>query len=177
MRAAAVRGTTFRGVPHIQTSIFFTRLLTAAGLSAVLGLEREYHQKAAGLRTNMMIGIGSALFMAISLGFAGDPGGATDRIAAQIVTGIGFLGAGAILRSSHSVHGLTTAATIWVNAAIGMAAGSGAYGAAVATTAVAIAVLVVLTPFEEFFRELARRRGVRPPPADEETSLSNHHID
>src|SRR5215468_12032217 len=100
---------------------FVTRLLIAAGLSAAIGLEREYHQKPAGLRTNMLIGIGSALFTVLSLSFAQGGQGTSDRVAAQIATGIGFLGAGAILREEHSVHGLTTAATIWVNAAIGMA--------------------------------------------------------
>src|SRR5215471_5490477 len=107
----------------IPASVIMTRLLLAAGLSAALGMEREYHQKPAGLRTNILIGIGSALFTLVSLQFAG-PTGSADRIAAQIVTGIGFLGAGAILRGGHSVHGLTTAATIWVNAAIGVAAGA-----------------------------------------------------
>ena len=87
--------------------------------------------------------------------------GSTDRIAAQILTGIGFLGAGAVLRGTH-VHGLTTAATIWVNAAIGMAVGIGLTSVAVATTTVTLLVLVGLTPLEEFFRRWAHRRGVKP---------------
>src|SRR6476619_7586587 len=87
------------------------RLLVAAALGAVLGLEREYHGKAAGLRTNTLITLGSALFTLLSLRLTVSPG-ETERIAAQIVTGVGFLGGGAILRSRQSIHGLTTAATI-----------------------------------------------------------------
>src|ERR1044071_7835808 len=104
----------------------FLRLALAAGLGGAIGLEREYRQKPAGLRTNMLIALGSALFSILSIEL-GASANSPDRIAAQVVTGIGFLGAGAILRSGENVHGLTTAATIWVNAAIGMAAGLGAY--------------------------------------------------
>jgi putative Mg2+ transporter-C (MgtC) family protein len=144
----------------LVTSAIVTRILLAAALSGILGLEREYHQKPAGLRTNMLIGIGSALFTILSLSFGQGSLGTTDRLAAQIVTGIGFLGAGAILRSSHSVHGLTTAATIWVNAAIGMAVGVGMTGVAVGTTAVTLLVLAALTPLESFFQRWAHRRGL-----------------
>src|SRR6185369_10518774 len=100
------------------------RLLLAAGLGAAIGLEREYRRKPAGLRTNMLIAIGSALFTMVSFEVA-RISGTPDRIAAQVVTGVGFLGGGAILRSGSTVHGMTTAATIWVNSAIGMAAGAG----------------------------------------------------
>ena len=148
----------------IATSELVTRILLAAGLSAVLGLEREYHQKPAGLRTNMLIGIGSTLFTILSLSFGQPNLGSTDRVAAQIVTGIGFLGAGAILRYPRSIHGLTTAATIWVNAAIGTAVGVGMTGLALGTTVVTLLVLVALTPLEEFFRRWAHRRGVKVPP-------------
>ena len=145
---------------EIDTQLLITRLLIAAGLSAAIGLEREYHQKPAGLRTNMLIGIGSALFTVLSLAFAHGGQGTTDRVAAQIASGIGFLGAGAILRSEHSVHGLTTAATVWVVAAIGMAVGAGAHGLATATTAVTLVILAVLPPVENFFERWAVRRGV-----------------
>jgi putative Mg2+ transporter-C (MgtC) family protein len=134
------------------------RLLLAAGLGAAIGLERELRQKPAGLRTNILIALGSALFTAISIEIARG-GGTPDRIASQIVTGIGFLGAGAILRSGGSVHGMTTAATIWVNAAIGMAAGAGLPGLAVAATVVTLVVLALLPPLEGYFE---RRAGVRP---------------
>jgi putative Mg2+ transporter-C (MgtC) family protein len=123
------------------------RLLLAAGLGAVLGIEREIRRKPAGLRTNILIALGSAMFTTVSVRLA-DGGGTPDRIAAQIVTGIGFLGAGAILRSGRNVHGMTTAATIWVNAAIGMAAGSGEYGMATIATAITLIVLAVLAPIE-----------------------------
>jgi putative Mg2+ transporter-C (MgtC) family protein len=149
----------------LETNIIVMRILLAAGLAGLLGLEREYHQKPAGLRTNMLIGIGSALFTILSLSFGRASLGSTDRIAAQILTGIGFLGAGAILRYPRTIHGLTTAATIWVNAAIGMAVGVGMTGIAVGATVVTLLVLVALTPLEAFFQRWAHRRGIKPPPA------------
>jgi putative Mg2+ transporter-C (MgtC) family protein len=129
------------------------RLALAAGLGATLGLEREWRQKPAGLRTNILIALGAALFTILSLRLGTD----TGRIAAQIVTGIGFLGAGAILRSGENVHGMTTAATIWVNAAIGMAAGAGEFSTAAIATVVTLIVLVVLPPIEAFFERRSRR--------------------
>nr|WP_324650490.1 MgtC/SapB family protein [Georgenia sp. H159] len=97
-------------------------------LSAVIGAEREYHHKDAGLRTHILVGLGSALFTVVSAyGFAeliGDRPADPGRIAAQVVTGIGFLGAGVIFTRSNVVHGLTTAATIWLVAAVGMACGA-----------------------------------------------------
>ena len=129
----------------------FLRLALAAVLGGVIGLEREYHRKPAGLRTNMLIALGSALFSILSVEL-GAGAGSPDRIAAQVVTGIGFLGAGAILRSGENVHGLTTAATIWVNAAIGMAAGLGSYTVAAVSTAITLVVLALL-PFMEDFVE------------------------
>lgn len=102
----------------------FVRLLTAVVLGALVGYERERAGKAAGVRTHGMVSLGAALFAVVSLhgfGNAGDP----SRVAAQIVTGIGFLGAGAILHQRGNVHGLTTAAGLWVTAAIGLAVGVG----------------------------------------------------
>ena len=131
------------------------RLLLAAGLGAALGLEREYRQKPAGLRTNILIALGAALFTMVSVTISG-PAGSPDRVAAQIVTGIGFLGGGAILRGRGSVHGMTTAATIWVNAAIGMAAGSGQHALAAATAAMTLIVLAVLGPIEAYFERRER---------------------
>jgi putative Mg2+ transporter-C (MgtC) family protein len=144
---------------EIATFDSLMRVLVAAGLSAAIGLEREYHQKPAGLRTNMLIGIGAAVFMMLSLSLTS--AGSADRIAAQIVTGIGFLGAGAILHSGENVHGLTTAATIWVNAAIGMAAGAGLNRVALGTTILTLLVLAALPPVESFFERWAHRRGER----------------
>jgi putative Mg2+ transporter-C (MgtC) family protein len=139
------------------------RLLLAAGLGAVLGVEREYRQKPAGLRTNILIAVGSALFTMLSLEMTKGVGD-TSRVAGQIVTGIGFLGGGAIMRYRDTVHGMTTAATIWVNAAIGIAAGAGQFGLATFTAALTLVVLVVLPPIETYFE---RRAGWierhRPP--------------
>jgi putative Mg2+ transporter-C (MgtC) family protein len=126
------------------------RLLVAGGLGAVIGIEREIRRKPAGLRTNILIALGAALFTMISLQLNTD-GGTPDRVAAQIITGIGFLGAGAILRSGKNVHGLTTAATIWVNAGIGMAAGTGQYSLATVATIVTLLVLLALPHFEAYF--------------------------
>ncbi len=133
----------------------FKRLFLAAAFGAAIGAEREFHQKPAGLRTNILIAVGSMLFTTLSILTSGD-GGSPDRISAQIVTGIGFLGAGAILRGRASVHGLTTAATIWVNAAIGMAVGAGQFVLAAATTAVTLVVLAALPPLEAYFERRAR---------------------
>ncbi|MGH9168403.1 MAG: MgtC/SapB family protein [Acidimicrobiia bacterium] len=115
------------------------RLGMAALLSGVVGFEREAAQKAAGLRTHILVGLGAALFGLLSLeGFrAPDP----SRIAAQVVTGIGFLGAGAIFREGRLVRGLTTAAGLWTVAAIGLAAGAAMYAVAVAATVVTLIVL------------------------------------
>ena len=132
------------------------RLLLAAALGAALGLEREYRQKPAGLRTNILIALGSSLFTILSIAIGGR-GGTPDRITAQVVTGIGFLGGGAILRSGTTVHGMTTAATIWVNAAVGVAAGAGYFAMAIVGTSITLVVLALLPPVEDYF---ARRAGL-----------------
>jgi len=106
----------------------------------------------------MLIALGSALFAILSVQL-GAGAGSPDRIAAQVVTGIGFLGAGAILRTGDHIHGLTTAATIWVNAAIGMAAGLGSYTVAIVGAAITLVVLAVLPMMEDL---VERRRGGRP---------------
>ena len=132
------------------------RLLLAAGLGAAIGIERESRQKPAGLRTNILIALGSALFTMLSIDIGG-VGSTPDRIAAQVVTGVGFLGGGAILRSGRNIHGMTTAATIWVNAAIGMATGAGEYALATVVTVITLVVLAVLPPVEAYFE---RRAGI-----------------
>jgi len=134
------------------------RLALAAGLGGAIGLEREFRHKPAGLRTNMLIALGSALFSILSVELGGGAA-SPDRIAAQVVTGIGFLGAGAILRSGENVHGLTTAATIWVNAAIGMAAGLGSYTVATVAAAITLTVLALMPVMEKM---VDKRRGERP---------------
>ena len=138
-------------IPDVE---LIRRLITAALLGALLGFEREVRQKSAGLRTNILVAVGAALFTLMSLELA--PGGDPNRIAAQIVTGIGFLGAGAIMRTRSGIQGLTTAATVWVNGAVGVAAGGGAYHLAFIATGITIVSLLILHPLE---RIIARRFG------------------
>jgi putative Mg2+ transporter-C (MgtC) family protein len=136
---------------------FLERLVLAAVLGATLGIERELRHKSAGLRTNILIAVGSALFTLMSLVMADGPGADRTRIAAQIVTGIGFVGAGAIMRTGGSVQGLTTAATVWVNAAVGLAAGAGEYTLAILGTAVTLVALLVLAPAERWIERIAAK--------------------
>jgi putative Mg2+ transporter-C (MgtC) family protein len=144
-------------MPPITDIELIRRLVTAALLGAALGFEREIRQKDAGLRTNILIAVGAALFTLMSIEISG-PSGDPGRIAAQIVTGIGFLGAGAIIRTDGGIQGLTTAATVWVNAAVGVAAGGGQYHLAFIATGITLAALLVLHPIE---RTIARR--LAPP--------------
>src|SRR5947207_15900259 len=125
------------------------RLLLAAVLGGLIGIEREIRDKPAGLRTNILICVGSALYMSLSAQIAQLLGGDPTRIAAQIISGIGFLGAGAVLHSHGFVLGLTTAATIWVVAGVGMALGSGMYGVATFVTAMSLVTLYFLSYVED----------------------------
>jgi putative Mg2+ transporter-C (MgtC) family protein len=152
--------------PPLSNTELIQRLLLAALCGGALGFERELKQKSAGLRTNMLIAIGSALFTLMSYELADGVGADPTRIAAQIVTGIGFLGAGAIMRTDGGIQGLTTAATIWVNAAVGVAAGGGEYHLAVIATGVTLGVLLLLYPLE---RLIDRRFGNRLADTDRET--------
>jgi putative Mg2+ transporter-C (MgtC) family protein len=136
--------------------VLLGRLAIASLLGGLIGLERDLHGRAAGLRTHLLVSLGSAAFMVLSEivaqsgaghSFVSDPG----RIAAQIVTGIGFLGAGVILKEGISVRGLTTAACLWMVAAVGMAAGAGQYFLAVATTCIALVSLIGLKAFERIY--------------------------
>ena len=132
----------------MDTSIAL-RLVLAAALGGGVGIERQIRDKPAGLRTNMLVCVGATLFMLISTRLAAATGGDQTRIAAQIITGIGFLGAGAVLHSRGFVVGLTTAATIWVVAGIGMAVGSGYYGMAALATVLSIVTLTLMGYVEE----------------------------
>ena len=125
------------------------RLLLAAVLGGLIGIEREIRDKPAGLRTNILICVGSTLFMSLSTQVAQLLGGDPTRIAAQIISGIGFLGAGAVLHSHGFVLGLTTAATIWVVAGVGMALGSGMYLVAAFATAMSLVTLYFLSFIED----------------------------
>jgi putative Mg2+ transporter-C (MgtC) family protein len=149
-------------LPTLDWSEALLRLALAAVLGGLIGIERELREREAGLRTHLLVSVGSALFTIVSAyGFneflvsgaavvRADP----TRIAAQIVTGIGFLGAGAIIRQGVSVRGLTTAATLWVVAAIGMATGAGYYSVAVITTAL---VVLSLWPLRIVAYQVMRR--------------------
>ena len=125
------------------------KLLLAAILGGIIGIERQIRDKPAGLRTNILICVGSTLFMSISTKVAQLLGGDPTRIAAQIISGIGFLGAGAVLHSHGFVLGLTTAATIWVVAGVGMALGSGMYLVALFATAMSLVTLYFLSFVED----------------------------
>ena len=152
-------------IPSLTWQEELLRVVVAAGLGGLVGLERELREREAGFRTHLLVSVGSCLFTLVSAyGFheflvgggsivRADP----TRIAAQIVTGIGFLGAGAIIRQGLSVRGLTTAASLWVVAAIGIATGAGYYSAALITTVV---VLVSLWPLRIIAFRLFER--VRP---------------
>ena len=140
-------------------------MLVALALGLALGIEREYHGHPAGIRTMALVSLGSCMFTALGLepfvGKTVDP----TRIAAQVVTGVGFLGAGSILRQGEYVRGLTTAASIWVAASLGMAAGFGYYVIAVFATVVVIVTLVAIRPIENrFFRNARNRRRTDPHP-------------
>jgi putative Mg2+ transporter-C (MgtC) family protein len=119
-------------------------IILAVLLGAIIGLERELSGKAAGLRTNLLICLGAAVFTIISREMATGEEGSVTRIAAQIVTGVGFLGAGAIIQDRGGIHGLTTAATIWLVASVGMACGGRFYLLAIVTSLIAILALIGL---------------------------------
>ena len=140
-------------------------LVLAVILGAGIGLEREISGKVAGLRTNILICLGAAVFTILSKQMAGQIGSPT-RIAAQIVTGVGFLGAGAIIRDRGGVHGLTTAATIWLVASIGMACGAAHYSLAGITTALAIGVLFGIPHVSKSIREFRKTQTTDSDTAD-----------
>jgi putative Mg2+ transporter-C (MgtC) family protein len=133
---------------------FAARLVVAAALGALVGAEREIHGHPAGIRTHMLVALGSGMFTVLSVhGFGQGPGTGIDptRIAAQIVSGIGFLGAGAILKDGVVIRGLTTAASLWATAAVGMAAGAGEYVIAIVGGTI---ILVSLWPINALAERL-----------------------
>ena len=147
-----------------ETFEMVLRLALAGVLGGLIGAEREYRAKVAGTRTHLLVALGAALMMLVSkhgFGGVGDPG----RVAAQIVSGIGFIGAGAIMVNKHAVHGLTTAAGIWVAAGIGMAAAAGLYVLAVADTVLSLVGLEVFG-FILFSDRRRARRGRKNEPPD-----------
>ena len=146
---------------HMIPDYLIIRLLFASVLGALIGIERDFHGRSAGLRTNLLVSLGAAVFMVVSemiptsylSGYnsgsilRSDP----SRIAANIITGIGFLGAGAIIKSGFSVKGLTTAACLWLSAGIGMSAGAGLYELALVTTIFGMISLILLNPLEKTY--------------------------
>jgi putative Mg2+ transporter-C (MgtC) family protein len=143
-----MRSTLLAADPTLTWLQVLFRIAAAAGLGGLVGLERELDEKAAGLRTHMLVAVGAALFTIVgAYGFSEFPQSAVDptRIAAQVVTGIGFLGAGIIFRQGFTVRGLTTAASLWLVAAVGIAAGAGYWKGAVIAT---VAALISLRPLE-----------------------------
>ena len=145
------------------------RVLLASVLGGLIGLERDMHGRAAGLRTHLLVSLGASVLTILSefisqnattSGLVSDPA----RIAAQIVSGIGFLGAGVIIKEGANVHGLTTAACLWGVAAIGMAAGSGDYVIAIAATVIALISLILLKHVESYYpKDTYRVLSVRTP--------------
>jgi putative Mg2+ transporter-C (MgtC) family protein len=136
-------------LPSLSWGELVLRLALAAALGGAIGFEREFRERQAGLRTHLLVALGAALFTVVSayawreFEFARASGVSFDpsRVAAGIVTGIGFLGAGAIIRHGVAIRGLTTAASLWLAAAVGLAAGAGAYGAAALATGLALLAL------------------------------------
>jgi putative Mg2+ transporter-C (MgtC) family protein len=143
------------------------RLVLAAGLGSVIGFERERLNWAAGLRTHMLVCVGAALMMLVSaFGFAdslGRPDVVLDpsRVAAQVVSGIGFLGAGSILLRGEIVRGLTTAASLWSVAGIGLAVGGGMYPEAVGATLIIVVILAGVKPLERRFIAVKQQRSIQ----------------
>ncbi|MDD5547884.1 MAG: MgtC/SapB family protein [Candidatus Pacebacteria bacterium] len=140
-----------------QTLDLLQRIVFAVVLGCAIGVERDFARKVAGMRTHALVALGSALFSIASMAFT-SAGADPTRIAAQIVTGIGFLGAGIIIFQDHKIQGLTTAAGIWVAAAVGMACGFGMYGLAAMGTVLTITIFVVLWPIEHFLEKCWKDR-------------------
>ena len=133
--------------PQLSLASITLRLFVTLLIAGAIGIERERHQQPAGLRTHIIISIGSTLLMVLSISVAqqyGEVRGDAGRIAAQVVSGIGFLGAGAILKFGADIRGLTTAASIWTVAAIGLAVGAGLYTAAAVAAAFILFALIIL---------------------------------
>ena len=137
--------------------------MLAALLGGMIGFERAWHGKPAGLRTTSLVAVGACLFTILSITAFPMHGTAQDtaRIAAQIVSGIGFIGAGVLLQSKNRIRGITTAATIWLVAAIGMAVGAGVYFLAIFTTVFSTAILIVLHPLSAWLLRRAREQRTK----------------
>lgn len=134
---------------YLETSEFMLRLGTALLFGGAIGFERQWRQKSAGLRTNTLVSLGAAAYILLSVYINGIDGGDAGRIAAQIVTGIGFLGAGVIMKDGFNIQGLNTAATIWCSAAVGSLAGMGMFPEAFIVTIAIISTHLIMRPISD----------------------------
>lgn len=150
------------------------RLLIALLIGALIGAEREYRSKSAGLRTTILVCIGSCLFtlLSVRIGGSGNP----DRIAANIITGIGFLGAGVIFKEENRVSGITTATTIWMVAALGMAVGAGYLQAAVIATVIVLLVLIGLVYVQNKIENLNQMRNYKIVCSFQQETLRKYEV-
>jgi len=139
------------------------RLLLAVALGGIIGIERETSRKPAGLRTNILICVSSAMMMIVAELFSAKTGSGEGamRIAAGVITGVGFLGAGAIIQARGTIHGLTTASVIWAVAGLGLAVGAGYYLISIAFTVVVVLILVLLRKIEQMIGDESKKN---PPP-------------
>jgi putative Mg2+ transporter-C (MgtC) family protein len=141
-----------------MTHLEFTlRLLCGLGAGMLIGFERQWHHKSAGLRTNTLVATGAALFALLSVNLAQNNGDVT-RIIGQVVTGVGFLGAGIIFKEGINIHGLTTAATVWCSAAVGSLAGTGYYKETLIGVLAIIIVNSLLIPLDKWLEN--RKNGI-----------------
>lgn len=157
-------------MPLEQQLYTFFLLSLAAVLSMVIGLDREQREKSAGLRTHMLTGVGACMFTLISAN--GFDGGDPSRVASNVVTGIGFLGAGTIYRSGQRVRALTTAASIWATAAIGVAVGAGMWLVGILATLLIWFILAILNR-KGFYQLIVEGPTRRPDPHDEEDAIDD----
>ena len=156
---------------HFITQVEINKFLLATLLCGLIGVEREVRNKQAGLKTMIMIGLGATLFtiLSVQIGLSSQ-----DRIASNIVTGIGFLGAGVIFKEDNRVNGLTTACVIWIVAAIGMAIGAGYYEQAIGVTIVVLAALLIFPYVESFVERRFTKRTYRIVKKYENESLDTY---
>jgi len=146
----------------VPVTDFALRILLAMVLGSVIGLEREWRQRMAGLRTNALVSLGACLFVLLSVVLDGDS--SPSRIASQVVSGLGFLGGGVILREGMNIKGLTTAATLWCTGAVGVLAGWGHFGIAAAGAAGVLTVNIILRPLQKHIQDdYAKNHSIKAP--------------
>lgn len=156
----------------METAVIIARVALALGLGAMVGIERQWRARMAGLRTNALVSLGSALFVVMGAYSFDGPSADPTRVAAQIVSGIGFLGAGVIMKQGATVTGINTAATLWAAAAVGALAGSGMYWPAVVGTIAIMAANTLLRPLSRVMDRQPHRAGREAPPADYEFEVT-----